>query len=64
MKKHLIVFVAYQHLDIISKSFESIKDVDADIFIVENQSENSRAIEITALKEWSPSRNKISILLV
>ena len=44
MKKHLIVFVAYQHLDIISKSFESIKDVDADIFIVENQSENSRAI--------------------
>jgi hypothetical protein len=44
MKKHLIVFVAYQHLDIISKSFESIKDLDADIFIVENQSENSRAI--------------------
>ena len=44
MKKHLIVFVAYQHLDIISKSFESIKDVDADIFIVENQSENSREI--------------------
>lgn len=44
MKKHLIVFVAYQHLDIISKSFESIKDVDADIFIVENQSENSKAI--------------------
>jgi hypothetical protein len=44
MKKHLIVFLAYQHLDIICKSFESIKDVDSDIFIVENQSENSRAI--------------------
>jgi hypothetical protein len=44
MKKHLIVFVAYQHLDIISKSFESIKDLDADIFIVENQSENSKYI--------------------
>ena len=44
MKKHLIVFLAYQHLDIVSKSFESIKDVDADIFIVENQSENSKLI--------------------
>jgi hypothetical protein len=44
MKKHLIVFLAYQHLDIVCKSFESIKDVDADIFIVENKSENSRAI--------------------
>ncbi len=44
MKKHLIIFLAYKNLDIVSKSFESIKDVDADIFIVENQSENSRAI--------------------
>lgn len=44
MKKHLIVFVAYQHSYIISKSFESIKDLDADIFIIENQSENSKAI--------------------
>ena len=44
MKKHLIVFLAYQHLDIVSKSFESIKDADADIFIVENQSENSNLI--------------------
>jgi hypothetical protein len=44
MKKHLIVFLAYEHLDIISKSFESIQDVDADIFIIENQSKNSRAI--------------------
>ena len=44
MKKHLIIFVAYQHLDIISKSFESIINLDADIFIVENQSENSKAI--------------------
>jgi hypothetical protein len=44
MKKHLIVFIAYEHLDIISKSFESIKDFGADIFIVENQSENSKAI--------------------
>lgn len=44
MKKHLIVFLAYQHLDIVSKSFESIKDADADIFIVENQSESSKLI--------------------
>jgi hypothetical protein len=44
MKKHLIVFLAYKHLGIVSESFESIKDVDADIFIVENQSENSKAI--------------------
>jgi len=44
MKKNLIVFVAYQHSYIIRKSFESIKDLDSDIFIVENQSENSKAI--------------------
>jgi hypothetical protein len=44
MKKHLIIFLAYEHLDIISKSFESIKNADADIFIIENQSVNSKAI--------------------
>jgi hypothetical protein len=44
MKKHLIVFLAYQHLDIVKRSFESIKNVDADIFIVENKSENSTLI--------------------
>ena len=44
MKKHLIVFLAYQHLDIVSKSFESINQVDSDIFIVENKSENSGQI--------------------
>jgi hypothetical protein len=44
MKKHLIVFLAYQHLDIVSKSFESISGVDADIFVVENQSKNSKII--------------------
>lgn len=44
MKKHLIVFLAYKNVEIVTKSFESIKDVDADIFIVENQSENSKVI--------------------
>jgi hypothetical protein len=44
MKRHLIVFLAYQHLDIVKRSFESIKSVDADIFVVENKSENSNLI--------------------
>lgn len=44
MKKHLIVFLAYQHLDIVRCSFESIRGTDADIFVVENQSENSKVI--------------------
>lgn len=44
MKKHLIVFLAYQHLDIVRCSFESIRGADADIFVVENQSENSKVI--------------------
>jgi hypothetical protein len=44
LKKHLIVFLAYQHLDIVKESFESISDADADIFVVENLSENSKQI--------------------
>lgn len=44
MKKHLIVFLAYKHLGITFKSFESIQGLDSDIFIVENQSENSKEI--------------------
>jgi hypothetical protein len=57
MKKHLIVFLAYKHLDIISKSFESIKDVDADIFIVENQSENS-----TAIADYFENKNHVGYI--
>jgi hypothetical protein len=57
MKKHLIVFLAYKHLDIVSKSFESIKDVDADIFIVENQSENS-----TAIADYFEDKNHIGYI--
>lgn len=57
MKKHLIVFVAYQHLGIISESFESIKDLDSDIFIIENQSENSKAIA-----EYFQDKNKIGYI--
>ena len=57
MKKHLIVFLAYKHLDIVSKSFESIKDVDADIFIVENQSENS-----TLIADYFEDKNHIGYI--
>ena len=44
-KKHLIVFLAFKEVDIIKKSFESIKDVSSDIFVIENKSENSQEIE-------------------
>jgi hypothetical protein len=44
LKKHLIVFLAYQHFDIVKESFESISEVDADIFIVENKSDCSKQI--------------------
>ena len=42
MKKHLIVFLAYQHPEIIQNSFQSILVKEgADIFVVENPSENT-----------------------
>ena len=44
-KRHLIVFLAFKEVDIIKKSFESIKDVQSDIFIIENKSEYSDQIE-------------------
>lgn len=44
-KKHLVVFLAFKEVDIIKKSFESIKNVQSDIFVIENKSENSDQIE-------------------
>jgi hypothetical protein len=43
--KHIIVFLAFENLDIIKTSFDSIKDANADFFVVENKSENSDAIK-------------------
>lgn len=46
MKKHLIVFIAFKHLDIVKSSFESISNYEiADFFVVENKSENSLELE-------------------
>ena len=46
MKKHLIVFIAYKHVDIVKSSLESIFYYEnADVFVVENKSENSADFE-------------------
>jgi hypothetical protein len=46
MKKHLIVFIAYKHVDIVKSSLESIfYYADSDVFVVENKSENSTDFE-------------------
>jgi hypothetical protein len=44
-KKHIIVFVAFYHLETIKKSFECLENLDSDIFIVENKSPYSKDIE-------------------
>jgi hypothetical protein len=44
-KKHIVVFLAYEDFDIIKKSFESIENIDSDIFVIENKSKNSEQIE-------------------
>jgi len=45
MKKHLIVFLCYELYDIHKKSYENLKVLDADFFIVENPSQNTPKIE-------------------
>lgn len=46
MKNHLIVFIAFKHVDIIKSSLESIiKYENSDVYIVENKSENSPELE-------------------
>jgi hypothetical protein len=43
---HLIVFIAYKHFDIVKSSLDSISNYEkADIFVVENKSENSVELE-------------------
>lgn len=45
-KKHLIVFIAYKHFDIVRSSLDSIMNYkNADVFVVENKSENSIEFE-------------------
>jgi len=41
MKKHLIIFFCYKNAEHIIQSFDSIKEYDADFFVIENPSENS-----------------------
>jgi|LakMenEpi03Aug12_release.lakeMendotaPanAssembly.Ray.scaffolds.fasta_scaffold36237_3 hypothetical protein len=43
--KHIVVFLAFENLDIIRTSFDSLKTADADFFVVENHSENSHLIK-------------------
>jgi len=46
MKKHLIVFLAYQHPEIVHNSFESILKKDsADLFVIENPSDKTEIIK-------------------
>ena len=42
---HICVFIAFQEVDIIKRSFESLYMEGVDYFIVENRSENSKEIE-------------------
>lgn len=44
-KRHLIIVIIYDQLDIIKKSFDSIFDYDADFCVIENPSDNSHDIE-------------------
>jgi len=44
-KRHLIIVIIYDQLDIIKKSLDSIFDYDADFCVIENPSDNSEAIE-------------------
>jgi hypothetical protein len=45
MKKHLIIFFCYKNAEHIIQSFDSIKEYDADFFVIENPSENSDVIK-------------------
>jgi hypothetical protein len=49
--KHIIVFLAFENLDIIKTSFDSIKSANADFFIIENYSKNSDEIKKYFLDE-------------
>jgi hypothetical protein len=45
-KNHLIVFIAFKHFDIVKSSLDSIIGYEsADVFVVENKSENSVELE-------------------
>jgi hypothetical protein len=45
-KNHLIIFIAYKHVDIVKSSLDSVFDYqNSDVFVVENKSENSVELE-------------------
>lgn len=43
--RQICIFLAYQQIEIIKTSFESLKQMDVDFFIIENNSENSDEIK-------------------
>lgn len=45
MKKHLVIFFCYKNAEHIIQSFDSIKEYDADFFVIENPSENSEIVK-------------------
>lgn len=49
--KHIIVFLAFEDVDIIKTSFDSLKYANADFFIIENHSKNSDKIKEYFLKQ-------------
>jgi len=55
--KHIIVFLAFENLDIVKTSFDSIKTANADFFVIENHSENSHLI-----KEYFSGENLIGYI--
>jgi hypothetical protein len=51
MKKHLIIFFCYKNAEHIIQSFDSIKNYNADFFVIENPSENSNEIQQYFIKQ-------------
>lgn len=51
MKNHLIVFFCFDLIDFHIKSFENLKSLESDFFIVENISSNSKSIESYFMSE-------------
>jgi len=45
MKNHLIIFFCYKNAEHIIQSFDSIKEYNADFFVIENPSENSEILK-------------------
>ena len=56
MNNHLIIFIAYKHIEIVKSSLDRIIKYDnADVFVVENKSENSNEFKNYKFKYIPPS---------